>query len=67
MMQRTMAGADRNTQAEELARRAVRQDGAIDQQVYSQLAAVDPDRAKSLREAIEGRQTRWQMGRIGDG
>lgn len=31
MMQRTMAGMDRNTQAEELARRAVRQDGTIDQ------------------------------------
>lgn len=28
---------------------------------------MDPERAKSLREAIEGRQTRWQMGRIGDG
>lgn len=55
MMQRTMAGMDRNNQLQELAGRAVK-DGQLDQSVYPQLAALDPEYAKNLRSAIEGQR-----------
>lgn len=66
MMQRTMSGMDRNTKIEELSRKAI-QGGQLDPQAYSELASYDPERAKALREAVNGPQTNWQMGRIGDG
>lgn len=67
MMARTTAGMDRNTQTEALMRETVRPDGTLDQAKYSQLASVDPEKAKALRDAIDGPKTKWQMGQIGDG
>lgn len=67
MMQRTMQGMDRNTQMEQARRELVKEDGTLDEARFPAYAAMDPEGAKQIRDALNGPQTRWQMGRIGDG
>lgn len=67
MMSRTMQGMDRNSQIEAMRGELLTPDGRLDEAKFRQYAAVDPQGAKDFREAINGPQTRWQLGRIGDG
>lgn len=52
IMQRTVAGMDRNNRVEELRGGILTPEGKIDEQKYRQLAALDPQGAKAFREAL---------------
>jgi hypothetical protein len=67
MMARTMQGMDRNSEIEQIQSGLLGPDGALDEAKFRQYAVRDPQGAKAFREAIDGPQIRWQLGRIGDG
>lgn len=64
LMQRTMAGADRNSQIEALQGQLANPDGSINEAKFRQYAAYDPQGAKAYRDAIAP-QTRYQLGNLG--
>jgi hypothetical protein len=66
IMGRTLAGMDRNNRLEALQQELVGPDGGIDEAKFRQFATMDPQGAKAFRDAIDP-QTRWQLGRVGDG
>lgn len=54
MMQRTMDGADRNSQIEAARSKVIKPDGTLDQAAWIQYVALDPEGGKQIRDAIEG-------------
>lgn len=64
LMQRTLAGAQRNDQLEALQGQLVGPDGQIDEAKFRQYAVRDPQGAKALRDAIAP-QTKYQLGELG--
>ncbi|HZF98237.1 MAG TPA: glycosyl hydrolase 108 family protein [Pseudoxanthomonas sp.] len=66
---RTRQGMERNSQIEELSAKAIGADGNLDMGVYNQLAAIDPDRAKGIRDALAPKQEKqdWTLAQVGDG
>lgn len=66
---RTRQGMERNTQVDELSAKVFGADGQLDQGVYNQIVAKDPDRAKAIRDAMEQKQEKqdWTLAQVGDG